>query len=127
MSILEQLKAELKKAEVELEELGKVQQKVEGLRMAIAAMQGEPVVPPQQDGKAREFEDLGVTGAAKRFLREMGEPQDTRSIADALLNRGLRTNSKNFIATVYATLNNGRMFKRTKDGRWKLEEEAGDA
>ena len=125
MSMLEQLKLELKKAEGELEALAKVQQKVEGLRMAIAALSGEPVVIPQ-GAKSKEFEDLGVTGAAKRFLREMGEPQDTRSIADALLNRGLKTNSKNFIATVYATLNNGRMFKRTKDGRWKLEEENGE-
>ena len=60
--------------------------------------------------------------SAEKFLREMGEPQDTRAIADALLSRGLQTHSKNFIATVYATLNNGKMFRRTKDNRWELRE-----
>lgn len=119
-NVLQQLEVELRKAEAELEGLVKVQQKVDGLRMALAAMRGEAL--PSLDGRSREFEDLGVTGAARRFLREQSEPQDTRSIADALLNRGLKTNSKNFIATVYATLNNGKMFKRTRDGRWQLDE-----
>jgi hypothetical protein len=34
----------------------------------------------------------------------------------------LKTTSKNWIPTVYATLRNGKMFKRTKDGRWGLTE-----
>jgi hypothetical protein len=69
-----------------------------------------------------EYDGLGVTAAAKRFLREAGEPQDTRSIADALLNRGLKTRSRNFLATVYSTLRNDQAFRRTKN-LWTLLEE----
>jgi hypothetical protein len=103
------------------EQAAKADTEVQRLRMAIAAMTGEPIPTPSAS-KSREFEDLGVTQAAKRFIREKGEPQDTRTIADALLNRGLKTNSKNFIATVYATLNNGKLFNRTDDSRWALDE-----
>jgi hypothetical protein len=57
-------------------------------------------------------------------LREAGTPRTTREIADALLERGIKTNSKNYIATVYATLNNSEAFKRTNDGTWELVEAA---
>ncbi len=93
----------------------------QSLRAAIAALSGEDVATAMSGVRQRtDYQDLGVTAAAKKFLREMGEPQDTRAIADALLSRGLKTHSKNFIATVYATLNNGKVFKRTKDARWQL-------
>ena len=62
-----------------------------------------------------------MTAAAKRFLLEAGEPQDTQTIAEALLNRGLKTTSKKFISTVYSTLRNSRAFRR-KDGLWELIE-----
>src|SRR4051794_26643466 len=93
-------------------------EELRGIERALESL-GAPVAPGSKGSK--QFEDLGITAAAKRFLRETApEPQDTRTIADALLNRGLKTHSKNFIATVYATLNNGRMFLRTNDGRWEL-------
>jgi hypothetical protein len=105
------------------------EREAEALRAAIAVLSGEMVQQVMSTaGRRLDYQDLGVTAAAKKFLREMlPEPQDTRAIADALLNRGLQTNSKNFIATVYATLNNGKMFRRTKDNRWALVEEEGGA
>lgn len=99
------------------------EREAQALRTAIAALSGEDVAAAMSGVTQRtDYQDLGVTAATKKFLREMGEPQDTRAIADALLSRGLRTHSKNFIATVYATLNNGKVFKRTKDARWELVE-----
>ena len=115
-NMVEQLKAALAEKERE----------AEALRTAIQILSGETIQHVMSTaGKRMDYQDLGVTAAAKRFLREMPEPQDTRAIADALLKRGLTTSSKNFIATVYATLNNGKMFKRTKDNRWQLVEEEG--
>ena len=114
VAMVEQLRAALAEKERE----------AEALRTAIAALSGTDVAKAMTGvGRRNDYRDMGVTAAAKRFLREKGEPQETRTIADALLNRGLETNSKNFIATVYATLNNGKMFKRTKDNRWQLQEE----
>ena len=103
--------------EAKLVELRGIEQALEALGAASAGahIRGR--------GPRKDYEDLGVTAAARRFLRETREPQDTRTIADALLNRGLVTNSQNFIATVYATLRNGKMFKRTSDGKWQLLEQ----
>ena len=78
---------------------------------------GSPLRP-----RIKDFEDLGITAAARRYLREEREPRTTREIANALIDRGLKTTSKNWIATVYATLRNGKMFERTKDGKWELAE-----
>lgn len=104
--------------------LGEAEKKAQSLRTAIAALSGEDIASAMSGvGQRTDYQDLGVTAAAKKFLRETGEPQDTRAIADALLSRGLRTHSRNFVATVYATLNNGKMFKRTKDNRWQLVED----
>jgi hypothetical protein len=114
--------AALREAEGRLAELKKVEREVEGLRIAIAAMQGNAIPRPTDSTKRTDYQDLGVTAAAKAFLRERGEPLDTSTIATALLNRGLKTHSKNFIATVYATLRNGPNFRRTADQRWQLVE-----
>jgi hypothetical protein len=103
--------------------LAEKEREAEALRTAIQVLSGEAIQRVMSTaGQRTDYQDLGVTAAAKRFLREMPEPQDTRAIADALLKRGLTTSSRNFVATVYATLNNGKMFKRTKDNRWELVE-----
>ena len=73
---------------------------------------------------AKDFEDLGITAAAKRYLRQEGRPRTTREILDTLETRGLKTRSKNRIATVYATLHNSKAFKRNDDGAWVLTEAA---
>lgn len=105
--------------------LDQKEREVQQLRVAIEALSGREVTAAVLSaGRRTDYQDLGVTAAAKRFLREMApEPQTTGDIAQALLNRGLQTTSKKFVATVYATLNNGKMFKRTKDNRWQLIEE----
>ena len=109
------------------EALSQKEREAQSLRTAIAALSGADLATAMSGvGQRTDYQDLGVTAAAKKFLREMGEPQDTRAIADALLSRGLKTHSKNFIATVYATLNNGKVFKRTKDARWQLVDEKKD-
>jgi uncharacterized phage protein gp47/JayE len=70
--------------------------------------------------ESKDFEDLGIRTATRRYLAEVGEPRTTREIADALRERGVRTRSKKYTATVYATLHNSSAFKRTEDNRWEL-------
>jgi hypothetical protein len=65
---------------------------------------------------------LGITDATIGWLREVGEPKNTRQIADELKRRGIQTRSKNWIATVYATLANAKEFMR-KDDKWELQTE----
>jgi hypothetical protein len=113
---------------------------VEGLKAAIEALQraretklaelqaieralealGMPPVNRKPDRSGAEFEDLGIVTATKRYLSEVG-PRTTREIAKALEARGVRTKSKNFVATVYATLANATSFRRT-DEKWELVE-----
>ena len=72
--------------------------------------------------KSTEWEGLGITEAAVRWLTEIGEPRGTRDIADAIRDRGVRTTSRNYTATVYATLANAKTkISRTSwtgSGRW---------
>jgi hypothetical protein len=102
--------------DAKLTELHAIEQALEALR---APMEGRFPL----DQRTKDFEDLGITAAARRYLREQRAPRTTREIANALIAGGLKTNSKNWIATVYATLRNGKMFKRTKD-KWELAESA---
>jgi hypothetical protein len=92
---------------------------------ALAAL-GATASSNQHRRGSQDFEDLGITAAARRYLKEVGEPRTTREIADALGERGVKTRSKNYIATVYATLHNSAAFKRTSDGTWELQEESHD-
>ena len=107
--------------EAKLAELQAIEQALEALK---APIEGGSSLRQ----KSKDFEDLGVTAAARRYLREEGEPRTTREIADALIARGLKTTSKNWIATVYATLRNGRMFvaRRTTSGNWRSRHHSSD-
>src|SRR5436190_18383313 len=67
-----------------------------------------------------EYEGLGITEAANRWLSEVGKPQSTKEIADALLERGVKTASKRFVPTIYSTLRNSKDFIRTGDV-WALK------
>lgn len=103
----------LKRArDAKLSELRAIDQALQALGAAPESGQDRPA--------SKDFEDLGVTAAAKRYLREAGMPRTTREIADALTDGGLKTRSKNYIATVYATLHNSSAFRRTEDGTWEL-------
>jgi hypothetical protein len=103
--------------DAKLAELAAIDQALAALGVSAAAG-----VQPAEGRK--DFEDLGITTAAKRYLAEVGGPRSTRDIADALQERGIKTRSKNYIATVYATLHNSAAFKRTNDGTWELAEAA---
>lgn len=70
--------------------------------------------------KRRDFYGLGIVDAAVRWLTEVGEPRSTREIADALIDRGMETRSKNFTATVYATLTNSGAVKRNRENKWEV-------
>ena len=62
---------------------------------------------------------IGITEGAARLLEE--GPMDTREIADQLRLRGVKTKSKSFIPTVYASLRESNRFVRLKDLRkWDL-------
>jgi hypothetical protein len=107
----------LKRArEAKLSELRAINQALEAL--------GAAAETGQDRQGSHSFDDLGLTVAAKRYLREAGAPRTTREIADGLMERGIKTRSKNYIATVYATLHNSEAFRRTKDGTWELVEAA---
>jgi hypothetical protein len=67
-----------------------------------------------------DFQDMGITAATKRYLKQEGEPRSTREILNALLQGGVRTRSDKPVAAVYATLRNSEAFRRTGDGRWEL-------
>lgn len=95
------------------------------LEQAISLLKGNAVLVTDARGtlpRSQDFKGLGIVDAAQRLITELGTPQTTREIADGLLNRGLETRSKNFTATVYATLDNSKTVKRTADGRWELNE-----
>ena len=79
---------------------------------------------PERPASSEEFARVGVTEAARRVLREAGEPMSTRALCDGLRARGLRSRSKNLEANVYATLKNNRTFERVDGVAWKLKEVA---
>ena len=90
---------------------------LQAIERALEAL-GMPPVSRTPGRSGAEFEDLGIVSATKRYLSEVG-PRDTREIAETLQVRGVKTKSKNFVATVYATLTNSTSFRRT-DGKWEL-------
>ena len=105
-------------------ELNKKRDEVTALEQALAVLKGGNLSPRELVfvPKSQEFQHIGATEAAKRLIKEFG-PMDTRRLADLMLDRGLKTRSKNFIATVYATLEqNKKDFKRI-DGDWTLVED----
>lgn len=71
--------------------------------------------------KTTEWEGLGITEAAEKWLAEVGGGKQTREIADAIRDRGVRTTSRNYTATVYATLANATSKFTRKDGLWSLK------
>ena len=79
-----------------------------------------PVHYPENAPASLEYKDVSITDAAKHWVGQIGTPQLTRDIAEALVNRGITTRSTNFVSTVYATLAHSDQFQRTHDGRWML-------
>ncbi len=77
------------------------------------------MVDPESMPASSEYTGLAIAEAAKRLVTELGRSASTREIAQALLKRGIRTNSKNFSMTVYTILRESPHFKRNGDG-WSL-------
>lgn len=103
------------------QELTKKKDEVMALEQALAVLRGNTTARELMYlPKSREFEHLGTTEAVKRLLREFG-PKSTRELAELALDRGIKTRSKNYTATVYATLEqNASAFKRNEAGQWEL-------
>jgi hypothetical protein len=98
------------------------QQELQAIEQALQSLGVHVAGGPHPLKGRKDFEDLGITTATRRYLGEVGEPRTTREIADALRERGVKTRSKKYIASVYATLHNSPAFKRTEDGRWQLSD-----
>ena len=111
--LAEAIEALQRARETKLAELKAIERALEALGVTTGS--GPP------DAEA-EFEHLGIVSATKRYLSEEDGPRTTREIANALQTRGLKTKSKNFVATVYATLDKASNIRRTNDGRWELRE-----
>jgi hypothetical protein len=111
MTLVEDLKHQIEARERELLQM----------REALAALQG---VSGVTGPASREYSDLGIVEASRRFLTEVGKPMNSRELADALTTRGLRSKSRNVVATVYATLKNAtKEFRRNERGEWELTRE----
>lgn len=100
------------------------QAKLAQLEQAIAQLQHTVlVIDPEHLPKRTDYEHLGPTEAAKRWLEEVGTPQHTEDIAKALLERGIKTKSNRYTPNVYSSMKNSAMFFRVgegKDGVWRL-------
>jgi uncharacterized membrane-anchored protein len=81
-----------------------------------------PVLATTAGMRRQDFISLGITEAAKRFLLESG-PKTTKEIAGELLARGVRTKSKRYVPTVYATLKNASAVFERKGSQWALKKE----
>lgn len=96
-----------------------MQAELVNMERAFAQLQGDANYVPHE--VSDEWADVGITEAAMEWLLEVGEPRATREIADAIRDRGVKTRSKNFSNTVYATLKNAKTkFSRTDDGLWAV-------
>jgi hypothetical protein len=114
--------------EILRQELARKRTEAMALEQAIAVLEGGAVLISGINGSTpsgnKSYEGLGIADAAARFIKEIGKPVGTREIADALLSRGLQTKSKNYVATVYATLDNSKQIIRTPEGNWTVKEES---
>ena len=104
-------------------ELATKEADVQNLRHIIEQLEGRvSIVPTSVQASSQEYANMGVTEAIRHFMKEAGKPASTRDIVDALLDRGLRSRSKNLVASVYATLTNNEKEFGRKDGNWFLKE-----
>jgi len=100
---------------------------IEGVRK-ILAQQGAPVTRTlKHEVIRRGAEDPGrstIAEVARTFLASTGRPQTTRQVAEAVVNAGFQTGSKNFQPIVYGALTrNDQIFQR-RGGKWSLRKES---
>ena len=94
---------------------------LEQLEAALACL-AKTIRPIEEvDEVARPYTGMGGLEAAQTWLTEVGKPQTTRELTDAMLSRGWRTASRNPVTSLHSTLKNApQKFNRTKDGQWAL-------
>src|SRR5689334_6756478 len=125
MQTMDEVRANLERlCEEQAAVVAREQDKLAKLDAALRALSAETSVTaaPRQD-----FAGMAITLATMRLLEEAGPGAafTTRGIADAIRARGVVSNSKNFIPTVYATLANSDAFARDKgEGKWALKTNA---
>jgi len=76
-------------------------------------------ISPSLVPKSTKYAEMSIAEAARTFLVEKGGPATTREIADALIDNGVKTTSKNFSMTVYTILRETQGFDR-KTPYWQL-------
>lgn len=75
--------------------------KIDSAIQAIEELGGKPVKSKPGSG---EFKGMTIAAATIKHLQQVGEPQLTADIAEALKAGGLGSNSKSLYRTVYNTL-----------------------
>lgn len=98
-----------KLVEQETIKLAKLDQALEQLQHTVL------VVDPAHMPRRQDYAGLGIVEAAKRWLTEVGKSMPTGDIARELLARGVKTKSKRYVPTVYATLAKSEDFVRDGD------------
>ena len=112
-------------AVVALERLEREQERqLQETRAALARLKGVAVV--DQDSAvpvtSQEYAELGALDAIRHLMGETKRPMSTRELADGILAKGWRTNSRNPVASIHSTLKNApREFKRNEHGQWYRE------
>ena len=100
--------------------VAEAQTKLNSLDQMIAKLESNVVViDPAFMPRRKDYEGLGMTEAAKRFLTEVGQPMTTPDLAKALLERGLVSKAKR-PCRLYSTLRTTRL--RASDVQRKGEE-----
>jgi hypothetical protein len=88
---------------------------------ALASMKDLIVVMPDEqiDGP---YVNMRPLEAAEHFVRQLGRPASTGEIARALRGGGLRTQSRNLSASLYASMAKAnKNWTRTTNGEWELK------
>jgi hypothetical protein len=112
---LETIKEQIQAREQELAALRNLEAQMEN---AIGVLAGT-TVPTIVAGPYR---GLSIAEAAKNLWNEKQTPLTTREIAEGLIEKGMRTNSKNYNATVYAVLNVTSGWNRNKKNQWEFKD-----
>lgn len=115
------LKQELDEKRRKLEE---ARRETLALEQALALLSGDVMLLAAEDSvlPRNDFRGLSIVDAATRLMEEFGRPLETGVIAKELKKRGLESSSKNWIATVYATLDNSPQVERVgtgRNGKWQ--------
>ena len=127
--VMDDALAGLKKARAEQAEIARRASEVAAREQARLRQLDETLAKLNDDvlvvDSVHDLVGLGILEASERLLREHPEGLPTQVIGKEILRRGVKTTSKRYTPTVYATLNKSRKFVREGDGVeavWKLKE-----